>query len=90
MSEKNSNDQVDQTVFKADDAAVQEQVVSVKQKKKSKAGKVMLKILIWLLVFAAIAVLTLFLAAKISRLGTIKSVIEYIKDSVNALAIIHY
>lgn len=51
-----------------------------KQKKKSK--KTWLKVIIWLVVIAAIVFLTLYLSAKIGQFDSIPDLLDYIKAQV--------
>lgn len=54
----------------------------VQDKKKGKGGKIALKIVIWVVVIAAVIFLTLFLASKIANFESIGDMIDWIKEQI--------
>ena len=85
LSDVDNSKMMDQPVPISADEVTGVKGTTPKKKKKKSAGRVILKIVIWLLVIAGVILLTLFLAAKISQLGTIPAVIDYIIENVRAL-----
>ena len=78
-------DNEERVVYKSDGTPEGGPVENKPPKRKKKGGRILLKILLWIVIIGLVVFLTLFLAAKIGQFRNIPELIQYIRDSVSAL-----